>query len=60
MDLTEVTVAQYSECVRQLIEELVRLGCRALEAAASMSKSVDPAPESGWSYLESSASGSST
>jgi hypothetical protein len=31
----------------QLVEELARLGCRALEAAASMSETVDPAPQSG-------------
>lgn len=28
-----------------LVEELARLGCRALEAAASMSETVDPAPQ---------------
>jgi hypothetical protein len=44
-----------AEARAQLVEELARLGCRALEAAALMSKKVDPAPESGWSYLQSTA-----
>jgi hypothetical protein len=31
----------------QLVEELARLGCQALEAAASMSETIVPAPRSG-------------
>jgi len=61
------TLADQIECLArsgaggggQIIEELARLGCRALEAAASMSKSVEPVPKSGLRYLQSSASGSS-
>jgi len=31
----------------QLVEELTRLGCRILEAAAELSGAIPPAPESG-------------
>jgi hypothetical protein len=31
----------------QLVEELARLGCRALEVAAAMSEMTEPAPRSG-------------
>jgi hypothetical protein len=51
----ECVAARPGSAEAPLVEELGRLGCRALEAAASMSKKVDAAPESGWRDVQSAA-----